>query len=208
MRDEITALAQECYDRAKDRAVPTRAIAAELVASASPEVVAAMASEYLVGVVAAEQRAATLAAERESERQRRQQHAEWPVGDRAPRKGTKARERWERETEVGREFARLDAEADFRQIQMVAVMQRALERYVEDLKMQWTAELLDSTFALRDGTVVTWGEATVEQHEDRRQMFLDNAHANMEGAARHEVAVRELRESGAATLREMVQVPA
>ena len=195
MRDEITALAQECYDRAKDRAVPTRAIAAELVANASPEVVAAMASEYLVGVVAAEQRAATLAAEREAERQRQAKLHEQVNSPQAKAQ----RERWKREAEE---------EAWLREREMWAACRRLLDRYTEDLKMKWTAELLDSTFALRDGTVVTWGEATVEQHEDRRQMFLDNAHANMEGAARHEVAVRELRESGAATLREMVQVPA
>lgn len=57
-----------------------------------------------------------------------------------------------------------------------------------------------------DGTVVLWGDATIEQHQQRRDLFLRNALANTDGAARHEQAIRTLTETGAATLREAVSV--
>lgn len=83
-----------------------------------------------------------------------------------------------------------------------------VEQAFRDLKsvwrMEWTAELLDSTFALADGSRVTWGDATADQHRERVDMFRRNALANLEGAARHEQAIDALMESGAKSLRKMV----
>lgn len=89
------------------------------------------------------------------------------------------------------------------------VMALILSQFAARLKLEWTAELLGSSFALRDGTRVTWGQATRDQHLERVDMFVERAEVNMEGAARHEVAVRALQESGARCLDDLVaaQVP-
>lgn len=202
MTDQVSDLAQRCYDLARDTDRPTREVARELLAEASPSLVAALAVEFLVSAVADAQRLVALEVERSASVSRSQQSHE-TVG--RPRKGSKQWDRWVQETEEGREWAQREWEAEARFIQMQnGVIRKALDRYAEDLRVQWTSELLDSTFALRSGAVVTWGDATVEQHVERMDIFLKNAHANMEGAARHEIAIRELRESGAPSLREMV----
>lgn len=72
-----------------------------------------------------------------------------------------------------------------------------------DLQMEWTRELLDSVFAVGDGTFVSWGEATVEQHEARIQMHAVNAEAAMEGWARHSQAVDAIAEAGVSCLNEI-----
>lgn len=79
-------------------------------------------------------------------------------------------------------------------------MTEIMQRYSERLKMQWTAELLNSTFALPDGTLVAWGDATVEQHTVRRDMLLANAQGNLRAAARHEAAMNTLDDHGATRL--------
>lgn len=187
----IRSLAQECYNLAKATDRPTRTVAQDLVRDADASTVAALAVEYLVGLVAAEQRAEALEVER---------HAARPPA--MPRKGSKARATWEAETPEGRAWAAAEDAAWFRMIERTkGVLTHALHRYAEDLQIEWTADLLASGFTLRDGATVTWGDATVEQHEERRAIFLGNAHVNLEGAARHEVAIRELREAGAESLR-------
>lgn len=194
---DMQTIAQECYDRAKETDRPTRDIAVEMVAGLPIAAVRAMAVEFLVDVVSRAQRDAALAVERNAERRPTQMQE-------VPRKGTKARRDWEANTPEGRAYRDdMDAITARHDQMLFGVIGKALERYAEDLKIEWTAELLDSTFGLRDGTQVTWGDATVEQHRERRQMFLDNAHANMEGAARHEIALRQLEETGARTLHEL-----
>ena len=87
---------------------------------------------------------------------------------------------------------------------MASVMTPIIERYADEMRMEWTAELLASAFTLDDGTRVNWGDATVDQHSQRVEMFRRNAMANAEGAARHLKAVGALRLSGCSTLRELV----
>lgn len=87
---------------------------------------------------------------------------------------------------------------------MKVAMAAAREEYKAALFMEWTDDLLASTFALNDGRLVTWGEATIADHEERIAMFERNAHANLEGAARHALAITRLRESDAAKLAELV----
>jgi hypothetical protein len=81
-------------------------------------------------------------------------------------------------------------------------------KFTAELRIEWTAELLGSDFALADGTRVTWGEATVEQHEERAAMFQRNAVANAEGAARHLHALEALKFAGRETLNDLVGVAA
>lgn len=202
--DAASRLAQECYDRAVSERLSTRVIARQLVSTQDRSLVEFLAVEFLVAEVQRAQRAATLEAERGSEVSVRAQHAEGLFPGRKPRKGTRAREEWESGTDEGRAWVAAEEAAWARSQQLLhGALKKALDRYSEDLKMKWTAELLNSTFTLRDGTVVTWGDATVDDHRSRQQMFLENAHANLEGAARHEAALRDLEASGATTLREM-----
>ena len=81
---------------------------------------------------------------------------------------------------------------------------RLMKDLADNLHMEWTEELLASGFALPDGQVVTWGDATVAQHTQRAAMFQANVQANVEGAARHIHAITVLSEAGASCLRELV----
>lgn len=83
-------------------------------------------------------------------------------------------------------------------------MAQAIDRLVSELKMEWTAELLAADFTLADGSRVTWGDATIQQHEERAALFQRNAVANSEGAARHLHAVAQLKGAGAPTLADLV----
>lgn len=78
----------------------------------------------------------------------------------------------------------------------------------DKMKVQWEQELLESYFSLSDGTRVRWADATVEQHEERADMFTRNAAANVEGAARHRRAIADLNAANARTLGELVDRPA
>ena len=82
-------------------------------------------------------------------------------------------------------------------------MRTIVEDYERELRIEWPRELLDSGFALPDGTVVKWGDATVAEHTERLGMLTRNAEANIEAAARHQRAIEELRTAGADTLRNL-----
>lgn len=83
-------------------------------------------------------------------------------------------------------------------------MNESLRIYTDEMRVQWTDELLNSQFNLPDGTSVTWGTATRDQHEARYEMFKTNAMANLEGAARHKKAIDDLNASGVSTLFDLV----
>lgn len=100
-------------------------------------------------------------------------------------------------------FAQEDAE---RSARFHSEMQALIGDFTEAMRVQWTEELMDSMFALTDGTMVTWGDATLDQHRERIGIFEANALANVQGAARHEKAVQALERSGKRTLREMVEL--
>lgn len=70
----------------------------------------------------------------------------------------------------------------------------------DQIRLEITEELLSSIFALGDGRRVTWGEATVEDHQKCIEMLQGNAAANIDTAAKHEAAIRMLSEAGAETL--------
>jgi len=80
----------------------------------------------------------------------------------------------------------------------------AMNTFADELKIEWTTELLDSEISLPDGTRVLWGDATIEQHEARKNMLTNQAVGIVETAAKHEKAISELRQAGKTHLRELV----
>ena len=83
---------------------------------------------------------------------------------------------------------------------------KAVATYSQELRMEWTAELLAMSFAVdQTGRTATWGDATVADHEARIAMLESNAAGNMEAAARHAVAVSELRAAGAPCLSQLIE---
>lgn len=107
--------------------------------------------------------------------------------------------------EIDAQYAAAREESDRR---MYSSAQGAIEKFKAELRMEWTAELLDSTFALSNGERVKWGAATIDDHRDRLAMFTANAKANMQGAARHSAAIDELEASGAPCLNDLTAVAA
>jgi hypothetical protein len=79
----------------------------------------------------------------------------------------------------------------------------SVKAYEDGLKMRWTAELLGSAFALGDGSIVTWGEATERDHYERMAMFVDTSANAIEGAARHKAAIAAIRESRVTCLNDL-----
>jgi hypothetical protein len=75
-----------------------------------------------------------------------------------------------------------------------------LSEYKAMVRLELTEELLASPFALGDGTSVTWGEATKEQHEIRIALLTKSAVGTLETAARHGAAIRMIEEKSATCL--------
>lgn len=119
-----------------------------------------------------------------------------------PRKGTDERAEWETCTLEGREYVRREAEIHDR---FLDDQFRMVNHFVESMHAEWTAELLASTFALADGSLVTWGEASIDQHEQRKAMFERHIQVNAEGAARHAHAIATIRSADAACLSDAVR---
>lgn len=84
----------------------------------------------------------------------------------------------------------------------------ALEEYAATIRLQVTRELLESSFALGDGRVVTWGDATIADHMTRIGLLQRQAIGTGEAIVRHEAAIGMLREAGAATLSDIATVAA
>lgn len=77
---------------------------------------------------------------------------------------------------------------------------KSISQYIDEIKIELTDELLEETFARGDGTQVKWGEATIDEHKIRAQRLRKLAAGNAEAAARHELVIRMLDESGSSTL--------
>lgn len=87
-------------------------------------------------------------------------------------------------------------EAYYREKQLRFVM-KAIAETAERVRLEVTEELLGEQFALGDGRRVTWGRATVADHEQRITMLAKNAAANVEAAARHQAAIDMIKRAGA-----------
>ena len=155
-----------------------------------------LAAAYLLAQVKLRQRSTVATVERASQK---------------PKRGTKAWYAW-LETPAGAdqmalevEYERIERES---QTKLWNGMAEIIENYKNELRMEWTDELLRSDFALADGTKVKWGDATREQHEWRADMHAKNAAAGIEGAARHRAAIELLDQTGTESLNDAVAVPA
>lgn len=84
-----------------------------------------------------------------------------------------------------------------------ALMAEIINEYAFRVRLELTAELLGSEFALGDGRRVTWGEASTEDHEQRIRMLTSNAVANAEAAARHQAAITIIADAGVERLRQV-----
>lgn len=76
-----------------------------------------------------------------------------------------------------------------------------LDSVAANLKMEWTAELLNAEFSPNhSGGRTTWGEASREQHERRIELLTANVHNNAELIARHRCAIDTIDQTGAENL--------
>jgi len=75
---------------------------------------------------------------------------------------------------------------------LMVTLKSIIGDYAAQLRLEWTDELLATSFALPDGTHVTWGSATIADHQLRYEMFAQQAETSTEGAARHLHAVNAL----------------
>lgn len=78
-----------------------------------------------------------------------------------------------------------------------------IEEVAEEVRLETTAELLNTIFALGDGSKTTWGRATVAQHQQRIQMLAKNAAGVIETAALHRAAISMIESAGVVCLAEV-----
>lgn len=73
---------------------------------------------------------------------------------------------------------------------------------INNTKTRWTKELLSETFRV-DGVEVSWGNATVEQHQRRMDSLKKQAQGTLETSAKHGQAISELKKAHASRLSEL-----
>lgn len=103
-------------------------------------------------------------------------------------------EYWEK---LGSKEAEIFAQSQQR---ILDIVQDTVTSRAQEMFAKWTSELLASTFALPDGTRVTWAEATSQQHRDRIEMLNKQAAGTIETAALHERALRDMGQAGVSRL--------
>lgn len=204
---------------AEGRDADDYATAHEMVRNAGLDVAYALASAALVGAARARRRTITLDEERKASRNETAQHGETATGSTSrfagggpssPSAGgfrvySKRYWEWVESTDAGKAW---HADREEWEASRFSGLRELVDDMTSKLRLKWEKDLLESKFALRDGTRVTWADATIEQHEERAAMFEQNVLANAEGAARHRRAVQDLTEAGAQTLGQLVAVAA
>lgn len=75
-----------------------------------------------------------------------------------------------------------------------------VRKTADRIASEWLPSLLEETFSLPDGTLVSWGSATAEQHETRARWLESVASTNVETAAIHRKASADIRRSGMSSL--------
>lgn len=73
----------------------------------------------------------------------------------------------------------------------------------QSLHREWSASLLAGTFALPDGSLVLWADATSAQHNLRASQLEGLAAGDLAAASIHRQAINDLRSAGVATLGEI-----
>lgn len=106
-------------------------------------------------------------------------------------------------------FFRLHWESEYDNFpsNLAKAVNEAIDQVRAELRLELTQEFLASEFAVGDGTRVTWGSATIDQHEHRIAMLQANAGANIEAAARHRVAVEMISSAKRSCLADLAQHP-
>ncbi|MFL5688693.1 MAG: hypothetical protein ACJ77I_06860 [Chloroflexota bacterium] len=84
-----------------------------------------------------------------------------------------------------------------------AILGEAIKDYTQSVRLRVTQELLETSFALGDGRRVTWGDATIDEHEQRIAFLTNHAAGTLETAGRHQAAIGMLAEANAACLRDL-----
>lgn len=86
-------------------------------------------------------------------------------------------------------------------------VEELIEQVSEEVRLETTAELLATVFALGDGRKTTWGEATVAEHQQRIAMLTKNAAGVVETAGRHRQAIRMIQDAGVDCLADLDSAP-
>jgi len=81
---------------------------------------------------------------------------------------------------------------------------RIVDQFAGELHEGWSATILAGEFSLPDGTRVTWGNATRAQHEARAAQLESQATGELETAAIHRSAIKDLSAADVGTLAELV----
>jgi hypothetical protein len=89
---------------------------------------------------------------------------------------------------------------EYRRRYTFAGVTEQLEEMRRDIKLEVTAELLASSFAVGDGRTVTWGEATADDHRERAVLLGKNVIGNLTTMLLHEQAAEMIESAGVASL--------
>ena len=155
-----------------------------------------LATGWLVGKLLAHERELTLQAEREASRLRQEKIDRHNNDPEVIKKREEEEQRfieWQRKNEAERSARLLEYQ------------RHMVEEIKKEAIIEWTDKLLSQPIRMPDGTRTTWGEATVEQHRQRLEMFEKNAIANTEGAVRHALALEKLHVAGVTCLNEITK---
>lgn len=111
-------------------------------------------------------------------------------------------------TREGRRYADGRLERIVSSAENAALFARAQRDLIREIKAEfaaeWTADLLAGRFVMPSGQVVSWGSASIEQHQVRARILVQQAGASIETMKRHEAATKLLLESGAVCLNDAV----
>ncbi len=98
------------------------------------------------------------------------------------------------------QVSKVSLEAELRMRQKVRII---AEDMAVELRATWSREMLAETFLLPDGTLVTWGQATREQHA-ARALYLENlAAGSLQTASIHRRAERDIADAHVSKLEEI-----
>jgi hypothetical protein len=95
------------------------------------------------------------------------------------------------------QFAKVRVE---KRAQHVAKVREIVSQFKDTLYEEWDQKILSSSFATGDGTLVTFRDATIKQHQDRAEMLEMHASEELITASLHRRAINDIRSSHALTL--------
>lgn len=123
------------------------------------------------------------------------------VEQRAYRAATNDDRKWRREYQQEKERVRVEDPLEYRR--RYPTIGEALDDFRAEIRLELTAELMATTFALGDGRSVTWGRATVAQHRQRAAKLVGTAVGTLQTVALHEEAIAAIEAAGVSCLRDV-----